>query len=165
MPVTTDIVATYRGPRKVMARLLAMGQREDRALVLVMASCGVVFISGWPALARKAFETGQELNALLGGALLAWMFIAPLLFYALAALSHVVARVIGGKGSWYGARLALFWAMLASSPLILLYGLVAGFVGPGPGLQAVGLLWFVIFAWFWLSCLIQAEWGQDRSAA
>ncbi|MBC7180364.1 MAG: YIP1 family protein [Roseovarius sp.] len=54
---------------------------------------------------------------------------------------------------------ALFWAFLAASPLILLHGLVAGFVGPGPGLQAVGLLWLLVFLWFWVSGLIEAEWS------
>ncbi|MEC7668511.1 MAG: YIP1 family protein, partial [Pseudomonadota bacterium] len=32
MPVTTDIVASYRRPAQVMRRLLSAGTREDRAL-------------------------------------------------------------------------------------------------------------------------------------
>jgi hypothetical protein len=44
--------------------------------------------------------------------------------------------------------------------LILLHGLVAGFVGPGVELQAVGLLWLLVFLWFWMSGLIEAEWGK-----
>lgn len=157
MPVTSDMIATYKGPRKVFARLLGMGQREDRALILVMSACAVAFISQWPALARKAHLTGQALDSLLGGALMAWLFIAPLLLYALAALSHVIALALRGKGDWYGARLALFWSMLAASPLMLLHGMIGGFIGPGTGLQVVGFLWFAIFIWFWLSCLIEAE--------
>ncbi len=157
MSVTSDITATYRGPRRVMRRLLAMGEREDRALVILMGACLIVFIAQMPRLSREAHLTGQELNMLLGGALLGWIFLAPLLLYALAALSHLIARLIGGKGSWYGARLALFWSFLASTPVLLLHGLVAGFIGPGPGLQAVGLIWIVVFAWFWIASLLQAE--------
>jgi len=157
MPVTRDITATYRGPGRVMQRLLQMGQREDRALAILMAACVVVFIAQMPRLAREAHLSGQELNMLLGGTLLAWVIIAPLIFYLLAALSHMVARLLGGKGDWFGARLALFWALLASCPLILLHGLVAGFVGPGPALDIVGLLWLVVFGWFWASGLRQAE--------
>ncbi|MGR3462802.1 MAG: YIP1 family protein [Roseovarius sp.] len=159
MPVTRDIIATYRGPRRVMRRLLDMGQREDRALFMLIAACVVVFVAQWPRLAREAHLTGQDLNPLLGGALLAWVFIAPLLLYALALLGHGAARLIGGRGTAYGARLALFWAFLAASPLILLHGLVAGFVGPGPGLQGVGLIWCGVFGWFWLSGLREAEWS------
>ncbi|WP_435312231.1 YIP1 family protein [Primorskyibacter sedentarius] len=157
MAVTQDIVATYRGPGRVMRRLLSMGQREDRALALVMAGCAVIFVAQLPRLAREAHLTGQELNPLLGGSLLAWVFIAPLMLYALAAASHLVARLIGGRGDWYGARLALFWAILASSPLMLLNGLVAGFLGTGPALSFVGLLWLGVFCWFWARSLWVAE--------
>ena len=159
MPVTTDIVASYRGPRAVMRRLLAMGQNEGRALAILMAGCALTFVGQWPRLAREAHLTGQELNALLGGALLGWLFIAPLAFYALAFLSHLIARAFGGAGRGYGARLALFWAHLAAAPLLLLHGLVAGFIGPGPGLTAVGVVWCTVFLWFWLVTLHEAEWG------
>lgn len=157
MAITQDIVATYRGPGKVLRRLLDRGQREDRALAILMAGCLVVFVSQWPVLARRAHLEQTELNPLLGGSLLAWLFIAPLVLYALAALSHVVARALGGQGSQYGARLALFWALLAASPLMLLNGLVGGFIGPGPALTLVGFVWFVLFLWFWLAGLREAE--------
>ena len=157
MPVTTDITATYLRPARVMRRLLAMGQREDRALIFLMVSCVIVFVAQMPRLAREAHLSGQDLDMLMGGALLGWLFLAPLFFYALAGLSHIIARLFGGKGDWYGARLALFWALLASTPLLLLHGLVAGFIGQGPQLQAVGLVWLILFLWFWLAGLRQAE--------
>ncbi len=160
MPVTADIVATYRGPRRVVRRLLDMGVREDRALMMLVVACIVVFVGQWPRLAREAHLSDQALNPLLGGALLGWVFIAPLLFYLLALVSHGVARLARGRGTAYGARLALFWAFLAASPLILLHGLIAGFVGPGPGLQLVGVIWCGVFGWFWLSGLYEAEWSR-----
>ncbi|TMM54597.1 YIP1 family protein [Sulfitobacter sabulilitoris] len=159
MPVTQNITATYRGPGRVLRRLLDAGQREDRALAYLMAGCVVVFIAQLPRLAREAHLTGQELNMLLGATLMAWLFIAPLLLYLLAAITHVVARALRGQGSFYGARLALFWALLASSPLLLLHGLVAGFVGPGLELQIAGLAWLLVFGWFWISGLLAAERG------
>ncbi|MCH2095720.1 MAG: YIP1 family protein [Rhodobacteraceae bacterium] len=159
MAISKDILATYRGPATVVRRLLSMGPREDRALVYLMAGCALVFTSQLPALSRQAYLTGAELNPLLGGALLGWVFIAPLFFYVLAAISHAVALGLGGRGDWYGARLALFWAFLASAPLILLYGLVAGFVGPGPALNLTGGFWVVAFLWFWIAGLREAEKG------
>ncbi len=160
MAAARDIVATYRGPGAVMRRLLAMGQREDRALVILMAGCTVMFIAQWPRLARQAYMTGEELNPLLGGALLAWAFIAPLMLYAIALITHWIARLAGGRGTGFGARMALFWALLAASPLVLLHGLVAGFIGPGPALTAVGAVWLVAFALFWAIGLREAEWGR-----
>lgn len=157
MPVTTDIVASYRRPAQVMRRLLSAGTREDRALAMLMAGCVLAFISQLPRLAREAHLTGEELNPMLGGALFAWLFIAPLMFYLIAALSHLVARLFKGKGDWFGARLALFWAFLAASPLMLLNGLTAGFVGPGAALTLVGFVWFVAFMAIWLVSLKVAE--------
>ena len=140
-----------------MTRLLALGQREDRALAYLMAGCLIVFIAQMPRLAREAHINGDDLNMLMGASLMAWVFVAPLVLYVLAAISHVIAKVFRGKGTHYGARLALFWALLASSPLMLLNGLVAGFIGPGLELQAVGFLWFAVFGWFWIGGLVAAE--------
>lgn len=151
MAVTADIVATYGGPGRVMARMLAGPAREDRALVILMVGCVVMFIAQMPRLSREAHLSGQELNMLLGGALLGWVFIAPLAFYALAGLTQLGAHLTGGRGNGYGARLALFWALLAASPLVLLHGLVAGMIGPGPGLQGVGVIWLAAFLWFWVA--------------
>lgn len=151
MSVLGDIAATYRGPRRVVRRHLAEGPREDRALVVLMGACVIVFVAQWPRLAREAHLAEQSVSELLGGALMAWLFIAPLLFYGLGFVAWLVARAMGSRGSTYDARLALFWALLASTPLILLNGLVAGFVGPGPGLTLVGALWFAVFLWFWVS--------------
>lgn len=157
MPVTSDIAASYRGPARVMRHLLDMGQREDRALAFVMAFCVIAFVAQLPALARRAHLEQADLNMLMGGALLGSVFLLPLLFYAIALLSHWVARMLGGQGSAYGARLALFWSLLASTPLVLLNGLVAGFIGPGPALSLVGLIWVAVFAWFWLTNLREAQ--------
>ncbi|MEM7632147.1 MAG: YIP1 family protein [Pseudomonadota bacterium] len=157
MSISRNIVATYRGPGAVIRRLLALGQREDRALAYVMGACALVFIAQLPRLAREAHLTGQELDMLMGGSLMAWIFIAPLLLYCIAFVARLVGRVVGGRGTPYGARLALFWALLASTPLLLLHGLTAGFIGPGIELQAVGLLWLCIFLWFWIGGSIAME--------
>ena len=157
MPVTSDITATYRGPGRVMDRLLSAGQREDRALAILMAFCILTFVSSLPRLSRNAHLDGTDLNVSMGGALMGWIFIAPLLLYFIAALSHIAARALGGRGTWFGARLALFWSLLASTPVLLLYGLLAGFIGPSPGVQIVGFIWCIVFGWFWLASLRRAE--------
>ena len=161
MALTGDLIATYRAPRAVMRHHLAMGVREDRALIYLIAACVLIFVSRWPGLQRQAFlDESVPLEALLGGALLGWLFIAPLALYAIAALSHLAARAIGGQGSGFGARLALFWALLAASPLWLLNGLVAGFIGPGIQLTLTGALALAVFVLFWGINLHQAEFSK-----
>ncbi len=60
----------------------------------------------------------------------------------------------------YGARIALFWAFLAAAPVLLLHGLVAGFIGPGAGMTIIGVIWCGVFLWFWLSGLREAGWSR-----
>lgn len=156
MPVTTDIVATYRGPRKVVRRLMEMGRREDRLLAFLMGFAAIAFVAQLPRLSRIAHLEGQELDMLMGGALMGTVFILPLCLYVVAAVGQVVARLLGSGVTGYGGRLALFWALLATTPVLLFHGLVAGFIGPGPAQFGVGLIWFVLFFWFWISGLREA---------
>ena len=68
-----------------------------------------------------------------------------------------VARAMGGQGSWYGARLALFWALASISPLMLLQGLVSGMIGAGPAMWLVSVGVAFGFLWLWLCMLHEVE--------
>lgn len=158
MPVSTDILESYRRPRAVMRRQIDGGATEGRALAVLLGACLLIFIAQWPALARAAHvDPSVPLDARMGGALMATMFLVPPIAYALAGLSHLVARALGGQGSGLGARMALFWSLLAVSPLMLFQGLVSGFIGPGPALSAVGLLVLAVFLFLWANALVEAE--------
>ena len=166
MAVSSDILRTYRSPRRVFREKLARGVREDRALATLIGACALIFVSQWPVLSRQAyFDPSVPLDARMGGALMGWLFIAPLSAYVIAAASHIVARLVGGRGTWFGARLALFWALLAASPLWLLNGLVAGLIGPGAALNAVGLVAMAAFLVFWGAGMWEAERGQGEWTA
>lgn len=158
MALTADIAATYRSPRAVLRRKLAQGEGEPSALFYLMLACGLIFVAQWPRLRRDAYLSDEvPFDAMIGGALMGWLFLAPLLFYLIAALSHLAAKAVGGRGSWLGARIALFWALLASTPLWLLYGLVTGFIGPGPSERLTGAIALAGFGAIWLLSLIEAE--------
>ncbi|KFI31881.1 YIP1 family protein [Haematobacter massiliensis] len=158
MAITTEILRSYRTPGAVVRRRLLDGVREDRALAVLMAACLVMFVAQWPRLAREAhLDPTIPLDARLGGALLGWLFLAPLFFYLLAGLSHLVARLLGGRGSYHSARVALFWSLLAAAPLFLLNGLVAGLVGPSTAATATGIVVLAVFLTIWFLSLAEAE--------
>ncbi len=161
MSVVADMAATWRAPGRVIRRRAGTAAREDRALVVLMLACALVFVAQWPRLLRLSIESGRELNPLLGGALFGWLFIMPLVLYALGSLSHLGARALGGRASAFQARFALFWALLAASPAWLVWGLVAGFAGPGLLMQATGALALGAFLLFWAMGLRAVEWGPD----
>lgn len=164
MAVTNDIVRTWRRPRAVMRDLLAQGRREDRAIVFLMISCFLIFIAQWPRLRRVAegFEPSpwpEDMNfeGMMTYTFFSAVIILPLVMYGLAALSHLVAKLFGGKGSWFGARLSLFWTMLATSPLFLFYGLVRGLIGQGTQASLVASIGAVVFLVIWVQTLREAE--------
>ena len=158
MSITKDILRAWRQPKAVIRSKLAAGIREDRALAVIMAAGVMMFVAQWPSLSRAAFyDPSIPLEARMTGALMGSVFILPLACYVLGGLSHLFCKIFGGKGSGYAARLALFWSMLAISPVMLLQGLVAGFIGTGPQLVAVGVVVALAFLYIWLNMLIEAE--------
>lgn len=165
MSVSGDMLAMWRRPRAVVARQLAQNVHEGRALAVLLAGCLLVFIGRLPILQRGVVLTGREDDFLRDAsyAFLGLMFLAPILFYGLAALARLGARAFGLRVSGYGARFALFWAYLAAAPAALLYGLVLGFSGWGPGAQIVGVVWLAAFLVFWTSGLRVAGRGEQHA--
>lgn len=156
MAVTTDIVETWRNPRAVYRRLNAMGQREDRAIAILMAACFLVFVAQWPRLVRVSqgvdLATGADipgLDRLMSYEFMSWLMVWPLVFYAFAGLTVGVMRAFGSQISGYGGRLALFWALLATSPAMLFFGLLRGLNGNVGASQLAGGLWICALLVFW----------------
>lgn len=159
MSASTELVTSWRHPRAGLRRHLARGVSEPFAFSLLLIFLILAFVGQWPQAAREAF-LAAEASALPRILPRALAVLATIPFwYGLAALSRVVARALGGQGTWYGARIALFWALATVSPLMLLQGLVAGMIGPGPALWAVSGLAGVAFLWLWLTMLHEAEKG------
>ncbi|MCV6595423.1 MAG: YIP1 family protein [Silicimonas sp.] len=149
MSLVLDIARSYRAPREVQARRLAAGAREDRALAYLLGACALIFVAQWPRLAREAFlDPSITLEARMAGALFAWLMIMPLVFYTLSLIITLVLRITGQPVPGHDCRTVLFWALLASTPLWLLAGLMAGFA-PGPGFgifSAAALIAVLVFA-------------------
>jgi len=147
MSVTRDILACYRRPREVFER--RMVGDEGLALTYVLVAGIMVFISLLPTWSRQS-ELQPELGnfpSLAYSGFIGAVFVAPLVFYMVSAVIWLVARVFI-KLSGLDIRLALFWSLLASSPLLLLRGLTEGIMGQGTELQLVGLIWGIAFLAF-----------------
>jgi hypothetical protein len=158
MSVTTDIKASYRGPGRVVARLMGQGRREGFALNILLFACIVMFVAQAPYQSREAhFNPDVPLMARMYWSAFLWIFLVPLLLYGFAAMVFGLARLAGRNITGYGIRLSLFWALLASSPVVLFWGLIAAFIGPSAGLQLVGMIWLLNVLWFWIAGMRAAE--------
>ena len=85
---------------------------------------------------------------LIGGALYAWIFLAPLMFYILAGLVQFIGYLMGSKRSGAQTRTAIFWAFLATAPLLLVVGVIGGFIGASAMKTFVEVIWLASFIWF-----------------
>ncbi|OYU39128.1 MAG: YIP1 family protein [Pseudorhodobacter sp. PARRP1] len=160
MSVTTDIVQAWRQPKAVIRRHLQRPKSEPFAFSLLVAFLVVAFVSFWPLLSRQSvLQPEVPMVQRLVAAGLALLALIPF-WYLLAAISHWIAKALGGQGGHYPARLALFSSLLAISPGLLLRGLVAGMIGPGAQLLLVDTVVGLCFAWIWIAMLREAERGD-----
>lgn len=158
MPVSRDMGRMFRRPRVVVRELFAMGPREDRAIAWLMIGCFLVFLSRLPALQRNAVEAGSNFQQDTIYAFFALMMIAPLMFYLIAAVIFLIAKLLRPAITAYGARLAIFWGWLAATPIALFYGLLVGFNGlDHPGTIMIGAVWLIVLLWFWISGLTEVS--------
>ncbi|MBD9528253.1 MULTISPECIES: hypothetical protein [Paracoccus] len=153
------IIESWRAPGRVVNSLRGL---PDRALIAILMSAMLVFlIAQAPQHARDAhLDPSVPLQARMGGALLAVMFMMPLLAYGLAALVSILSRLTPRPIDGQDSRLALFWALLAVSPAMLLAGLTAGLIGPGAALtltRAVAGLGFLVIWGAGLGALTRTE--------
>ena len=156
MALTTDIVESWRRPRVVVRRLLGRGRSETFILSLLLVFLLLAFAAAAPNLARQAFlDPSVPLMQRIYPAALGLLATVPL-WYGFAAIGHLVARALGGKGSHFGGRLALFWALVVISPAMLVQGLVQGMIG-GSTATGLGVLVLAGFLGFWVVMLQEVE--------
>ena len=149
MPLTADIVESWRRPRVVVRRLMVRGASEPLVFSFLLAFLALALAAVAPGLARQAWlEGGTPLLPRLYASGLGLLATIPL-WYLLAALGHLAARAFGGKGSYQGGRLALFWSLLVTAPAMLVQGLVLGMVGAGLATSLLGVAVGMGFLIFW----------------
>ncbi|MFT3972602.1 MAG: YIP1 family protein [Amaricoccus sp.] len=163
--IVDAIARTWAGPRRAMAGRMAAGLSESRALADLMLACGLLFVASLPdarrAAAGLAGETGDPFAAAVAAHLFAWVALAPLAAYGVAALAHLVARLFGARGGFLPARSALFAALLAGTPVALGLALLGVLGDAVPALLPVVRLvgYAGVAAWLWLAgaSLLEAE--------
>lgn len=149
-----QVLRSWWAPRRVFAGLRGMPERT--LIAVLMAAMLIFLVAQAPVNARLAhLEPAIPLGARMGGSALAVMFMMPLLAYGLAALVSWLSRPVRRPLVPADSRLALFWALLAVSPAMLLSGLVAGFIGPGVTLGVVHALTGAGFMVIWVAGMIE----------
>lgn len=141
------VFASWWAPRRVYRSLADMS--EPSMLAVLLGAMGLFFLAQIPGHRRAAIlDPSIPMDARLGGAIVGVMCLMPLLAYAVAALAALTSR---GRLSAPDSRLALFWALLAVAPAMLLEGITQGYLGDAPGLRLVQAIAGLGFLWIWFS--------------
>jgi len=144
MPLIQSITQSYRNPQLVFRQMWVAGVVESKSLALVMGASAAGFISALPELARRAHLESLDLQQLMGGALLGWIFMAPLMFYCLALVLYWILGLFLKTITAAQMRVIVFWSLVVAVPVLLLHGLVAGFIGPSVQKQIIGVVWIAV---------------------
>lgn len=132
--IAPRVIESWWAPRRVLRDL--RGMPEGAMLAVLLAAMAIFLIAQMPGHARAAqLDPSVPLGARMAGALFAVMFLMPLVAYAVAALAAALSRLGCRVLAPADSRLALFWALLAASPAMLLAGLAEGLLGHGPALS------------------------------
>ncbi|MDO5603603.1 MAG: hypothetical protein Q4G25_00440 [Paracoccus sp. (in: a-proteobacteria)] len=146
--IVPRVLASWRRPGRVMRDLSPMS--EGALLATLMGAMLVFLIAQTPGHARAAaLDPSVPLAGRMAGAVMAVIFLLPLLAYAVAALVSFAMRLAGRPVAPEDSRLALFWSLLAISPAMLLGGLTEGLAGPGPALTLVRVVTGIGFIVIW----------------
>ena len=157
MALTADILESWRHPRVVIRRLAARGRSEPFVLSFLLVFLLLAFTARAPSVAREVAATPNgSLYPSLFGVALGTLALIPV-FYLLAALGHLTAKLMGGTGGYFEGRLALFWALTCTTPAILLDGLVHAFALGSHVLPVFDFLTFLVFIGLYTVMLREVE--------
>ena len=128
--------------------MFAAGASEKENLAYLVGGCVISFIAQWPAQSRQAFINQQPVDELMGAILLSNLFLLPLIFYLVSAIVFIFAKIFKSNILGVELRLIIFWSYLATSPILLLVGLVEGFFGKSNQYYLVAGFWLSVFLVF-----------------
>ena len=168
MPVAVEIFRAYFEPRCSARRMLLRTDSEGKAFALVFAGCIFLFLAQLAELVKPGASSGMHpsLTALATARLIGALLLAPLVFYAVAGISGLIARLLGRSIGWRHARVSLFWAVLAVSPAAMLSAIADGFLGGGILVNTFPWILMTLFLLFWTCGLVESVIaGREEAAA
>ena len=150
------ILASYRSPTKAFAQKLGEGISETRIFIWLLVSCFLSFLARLPLLSREAHLDvgGPPLDSIIGGVLVSFIFMVPLVFYALSIVLCLIFRVWFTNLKWLYFRGAFFWSLLAVSPLVLVRGVLVGIYGTSAYINMISVFVFLYFIYI-LICSVR----------
>lgn len=130
MPLSRRVMGAWSDMRASVRALIDERPSEARLLFFVMLSDVIFFLARTLSLVVAPVAATQKLLPMeIGVWLIAAFVLRTATLYVFSAIVCVVARAIGGTGTWRETRTAVFWASLVAAPV----GVVGALLGAGLG--------------------------------
>ena len=135
----------------------ARSSGENWVLFLSFTGSLILFLANLPyqIAASPSFINGN--TALYLGLLgFVAVFFMPLFLYLLSGVVYVILNIFKGRGSFYEVRLAVFWSINVSGPVLIINGLLKGFFFESETILYVSCLLETFVGWVFASILTEA---------
>ncbi len=160
MTLYSEILRAYRGFGASMHRQLAQNPREEKLLLYVVLASLLGFVARVPGMIDAARNsTNEEITIanLVGSNFVTTFFFGLIMLYIIASVSHLIAKIFKGAGTFKKARLALFWAALVIAPLYLVVVALRVVITAPDFVMLSNLAIGLLFVFCWGTCLSIVE--------
>ena len=119
------IIDAWVNMRSSARRLIAENPNEGRLVFLILLSDLIFFLS-WSikTIVAPISSAAEYIPAEIGLFLVGALMVRTPFMYLFSLIVFGIAKLFGGKGSWYETRVCVFWAALVSAPFSFIAALV-----------------------------------------
>ena len=131
---------------------------ERDLLLLAFSGALILFMANLPVqLATASTDISVDKKIYVGMIGFVSVFFVPLFLYFSSWFIFVSLKVFGGSASFYELRLALFWSLNVSAPLVIVNGLLRGFFFDHENIIYVSFVLQTFVAWIVSNMVAEAE--------
>ena len=149
-----EIAGTYFRPKTVIRNKLR-STTEGQAFAYLLLGCILHLCGRIPRLQSDTVSVQSDVpfyGALVAN-LFGSIFLAPFLFYLVAAFVRILIKIIGIEVSWLHSRMALFWTVLIVFPLAFINGVVWSLTNSEKLYSICQIILLFVFLGFWVKAL------------
>ena len=135
----------------------ARSSGESWVLFLSFTGALILFLANLPyqVSISPSFINGN-IALYLGLLVFVTVFFMPLFLYLLSAVVYIILNIFKSNGSFYDVRLAVFWSMNVSGPVLITNGLLKGFFFENEKILYVSFVLEAFVGWIFASMLTEA---------
>ena len=149
MSLTDDIFMAHHAPKKILQKHFVTPVNEMMTLALAFTFGIIVFCALLPALKTASLQDNIPFIAMILPAAFATFGLLPICLIIIGSLQAILLKAIGLKGRIDFGRRGFIWALIVSSPWILLSAAASAYSFYNIHI-VFSFIAFMIFSWHYI---------------